>query len=273
MAMSGGYTRVWVNDEAISKQLPEFLDDLTRKQIPFATALALTRVAMRAKARVTRTIPHVFDRPRPFTRNSVFMKAAKKRDLAATVWLKDSVAKGTPASQYLWAQIYGGQRNVKRFERRLSFRGLLPANSRLIPTQHTPLDNYGNIKGSFLTRLLSAFDVLERGQGETENTKKRRRRTSRDRGFFIPRRGSKGLNQLTVYQRFTFGFGNAVKPVLTVARGSVNYKVRFPIHRIAEHRTGQHFATAFGPALKHAVATAGAKTQRRFESNPVAKKG
>jgi hypothetical protein len=60
-----------------------------RKQVPFATAQALTAVARKVQAAEQKAIEETFDNPNPFTRNAVGIKPARKNNLTATVFVKD----------------------------------------------------------------------------------------------------------------------------------------------------------------------------------------
>jgi len=79
-----------------------------KRQIPFATAIAITQITKQVKEDEEKEIVRVFDRPTRFTRNSIFMQRATKMDLTAQVWLKDLAS---PRFQhYLEPQIDGGSR-------------------------------------------------------------------------------------------------------------------------------------------------------------------
>src|SRR5262245_39031822 len=108
------------------KQLTQGLTQVQREQVPFATALALTRTAQVMQAAQITEMQRVFDRPTPFTLNALFVSPATKRRLEASVYFKDFAPKGTPAGKYLRPQIMGGGRNLKRMERLLQGKGLLP---------------------------------------------------------------------------------------------------------------------------------------------------
>jgi hypothetical protein len=64
--------------------------DAQQRQMPFAVALALTRTAQDVKRAEQAEMRGVFDRPTPFTLNSLFTKPATKQSLEARVWVKDT---------------------------------------------------------------------------------------------------------------------------------------------------------------------------------------
>lgn len=69
-------------------KLTSHLRDIEQRQIPFATATALTAVAKHAQASITAQLPSIFDRPTPFTMRAIGMTPARKSDLTATVLVR-----------------------------------------------------------------------------------------------------------------------------------------------------------------------------------------
>jgi hypothetical protein len=160
------------------------------EQIPFATALALTKAAQIARDKLSEMTTTVFDRPTPYTRNAFYVRPATKKNLVASVGIKDFAPKGTPAAKYLRSQIEGGDgRNTKRMERALQSKGLMPQGSYAVPGAQAPLDAYGNVPASFIVRMLSDLQAFGE-QGYSANRKGDRRGAKRSNYFFVPRRGS-----------------------------------------------------------------------------------
>jgi hypothetical protein len=115
------------------KAIERTLSDLAYKQMPFATALALTGLAKIVQAGEQDAMTTVFDRPTPFTVNSVGVRAARKDNLQALVYVKDI------AAAYLEPYETGGTN-------KLNSRALLkPVNA--------PLNQYGNLSKSKLAQL------------------------------------------------------------------------------------------------------------------------
>ncbi|EHL97720.1 hypothetical protein HMPREF9946_04003 [Acetobacteraceae bacterium AT-5844] len=84
------------------------LDDLAKKQVPFAAAQALNETAQMAQISVRRQLPSIFDRPTPFTMNAIGIQRATKGRLEARVFVKDKQA------EYLKVQEDGGTRIPKK---------------------------------------------------------------------------------------------------------------------------------------------------------------
>lgn len=122
------------------KRIERTLSDLAYKQMPFATAKALTALAKIVQVGEQQAIGSVFDRPTPFTVNSVGVRAARKDNLEALVFVKDI------AAAYLAPYEFGGSN-------KLNSRALLmPVN--------TPLNQYGNLAKTKLAQLKAKGNVF-----------------------------------------------------------------------------------------------------------------
>lgn len=84
------------------------LDDLAKRQVPFAAARALNDTAQVAANAVRKEMPRIFDRPTPFTKNAIGVERATKQRLQARVFVKDRQA------EYLEVQEIGGTRQPKK---------------------------------------------------------------------------------------------------------------------------------------------------------------
>lgn len=82
-----------INVSADVSRLTAHLRSIEQKQIPFATAQALTAVAKHAQASVTVQLPSIFDRPTPFTMRAIASTSARKSDLTATVFVRPMQAR------------------------------------------------------------------------------------------------------------------------------------------------------------------------------------
>ncbi len=218
-------------------------------QLPFATALALTRTAQRTQAHLASRLPQVFDRPTPYTLNSLYVRPATKTRLVSSVYIKDEAPKGTPAERYLRPEIEGGQRNLKRMELALQSAGLMPVGWRAVPGAQAPLDAYGNVPASFIVRMLSDLQALGE-QGYTANRRRARKGARRDNYFFVPPKGSK--LKPGVYWHMP---GRLVGVVFVFVRAA-NYQPRFDFYGEGQRYADQAFKQEFLSAWQQALATA-----------------
>lgn len=115
------------------KALEKSLNTLANKQLPFATARAVTVMAKRVRDEERSALSSVFDRPTPFTTNSVGSTSANKSSLTATVYVRDI------AVAYLEPYEFGGNNKL---------------NSRaLLKPIHAKTNQYGNLPKTLLKRL------------------------------------------------------------------------------------------------------------------------
>lgn len=239
-------------DKLVSK-----LENVRRDQLPFATAKAITATAQIAKQRLVEEMPKAFDRPTPYSLNSLFLRPATKASLSALIWLKDDAGKGTPAAKYLLPQIAGGQRRPKRFERALQMRGLLPPGRYALPGSAAKMDAYGNMNRGQIVQILSALGAAETRSGFLANrtAASKKRKGGKRPEFFV---GSPGNGKLPmgVWQRFTFGHGSAIKPVLIFPTKTPHYTQRYRFQEIADLVVKTEFASQFSAAYQQAIATA-----------------
>jgi hypothetical protein len=194
----------------------------------------------------------VFRSPTPYTLSSVRMKPATSATLAATVELKDDATKATPATRFLAPQIQGGPRGQKRFERALQAVGAMPAGYRAVPGQAARIDAYGNMSRGQIVQILSYFKAFPemgyKANMTAQGRAKLARSTNRRQGFvyFVGRPGDR--LPLGIYQRFSFGAGSAVKPVLLFVRSAV-YQERFDFAYVVQTTVEKGFQAEFTKAV------------------------
>jgi hypothetical protein len=247
-----------------TKQAERMLSDMQRKQIPFATAYALTQSAKKAQGEVEKAIGRVFDRPTPFTRQAVRIRPATKARLQSEVKLKDEAVKGNPAVRWLIAQITGGSRATKGFERLLQRAGVMPYGWYAVPTKYAPYDQYGNVPASVITKLLSQLQA-SRDPGTRETAKAKRSRNSmrsrvkrRLSRYFVVFPGSGQNSHLTpgIWERVAFGFGSSIRPVFVYTSNAPTYKRRLMFDRIVLDTANRQLPIQFDEGMRIAMSTA-----------------
>lgn len=225
------------------------------EQIPFATALALTRLAQRVKQGELDVMERRFERPTRFTMNSLFVKPAKKSDSqpTATAWFRDFAPKGTPAGTYLQPQVHGGRRNKKRFEKALIHVGAMRPDEWALPGAGARRDVYGNVARGQVTQVLSALRAFGQ-QGYTANAtnSRRSRRKGNARKYFAGEVGG----ERGVWQRINSAFGEGVKPIFLFSSDDPGYRPRLPMTKIAENIIKANYSREFAAVIELALATA-----------------
>ena len=240
------------------RQARRYFEAVAKNQLPFALAKAITTTGKAIKEEEYKTMRRVFDRPTPYTMNSLFLKSATKARLEAKVWLKYDTFKGTPAEKYLFPQIAGGGRRHKRFENALIAAGVMPGGFFAVPARGADLDGYGNMRRGQIVQILAYFRAFpEAGYKANMDAKGRRRlakTTQRKLGirYFAlgKRRGKLGPG---VYMVFTGS--RQVRKVITFAR-SVGYSKRFPYYEVADRVIGTQFKQNIDDAIEHALQSA-----------------
>lgn len=240
--------------KGVQKELKEFAN-----QIPFATSLAINRTAQKVKRAQEKEIKDVFDRPTPFTQNSLFIKTSNKVNLTASVKLKDQSFKGNPASKYLQVEIGGGERRLKRYEVALRSAGVLPDGYFTVPGDAANMDQYGNIARSQIVQILSYFRA-NRDVGATSNSTDKTRAkigksTNKRYGvsYFVGKVGDK--QTFGIWQKVNSNFGKAIRPVLIFVQ-SARYEAIYDFKFVAETVIKREYDNEFDKALKDAVRTA-----------------
>lgn len=228
-------------------QVVRQLDARFARQVPFATAKALTATAKLAQVNLRLEMGKVFDRPTPFTLNSTYVRPATKANLAALVKLKDEAFKGTPAARYLAPQITGGDRVLKRFERALVAIGALQPGWFAVPGQGARLNSYGNMSVGQVTQILS---YLRANPDAMQNrTPRSGKRSVKRAGYFVGRPGNAPIG---VWQRTQSG---GVRPVLIFVKGAT-YAKRFDFEAVVRQTAERELLPQFRRALASAIASA-----------------
>lgn len=124
------------------KKLERSLSDFAYKQLPFATAQGLTATGRVVQGAEKHALPSIFDRPTPFTSNSIGVIPARKDNLQAEVFVKDITA------AYLAPYEFGGKN--KGLGNRDVF--LRPAN--------VALNQYGNLARNKVAQLKAKTNVF-----------------------------------------------------------------------------------------------------------------
>lgn len=244
------------NVDQILREMATIAND----QVPFATALALTRTAKLAEEAEVKEIKDVFDRPTPFAQNSVYTKTATKRDLVAYVAIKSDAGKGTPAEKFLSAEIKGGSRVAKRFEVALQAVGAMPPGYRAMPGSAAKLDGYGNMSRGQIVQILSYFKAFPEQGHHANITDKRRTKLARGTKskvgfeFFAVKPGETGHLLPGIYQRFKFGHGSSIKPIIIFVDGAL-YHAIFDFGYVAASTTAKQFPQQLRIAFADAIRT------------------
>ncbi len=228
------------------RDVSRYFDEVQKKQLPYATVLAMTKTAQDVKEEEITVMKRVFNNPTPYALNALRVVPAKKKTMIASVEFKDFAGKGTPAKRFLNPEVHGGARSLKSHERQLApyMRGYVAA----VPAKGLSLNKYGNVPGPTIKRILSHLKVSTDPTQNITNSKrsKGKRKASQ---YFAAKNGS-GL-RAGVYERK----GKKIKPVLIFTRAP-RYAKRFPFYETGERVVAARFGINFEIAFQKAMATA-----------------
>lgn len=186
-------------DDAVAMIASQF-----ENQIPFATALALTRTAKDVQRELVATMGTFIDRPTPFTLNSIGTTMATKASLTSTVYIKDIQAK------YLAWQIAGGTE--------------FPAHRAIVVPVDFPRDQYGNMAPHAVAQLLRRRDCFSGVVNGTAGIWQRNGRrlllliAYEPKARYTPRWDFVGIAQRVVAARVLPNFNDALSSAIATAR-------------------------------------------------------
>lgn len=158
----------------VAKKLGE-LSARVHKQATYAAMRALNQAGYDSKQETENKIGQVFDRPTPWIRKSVRYTKAKRDKLEVKVdfdrWGNKS---GVTAENVLRAEVHGGTRKGKKFERALIAVGAMPPGHVAVPGQGVRLDAYGNVPSKTIVEILSYFRAFPEAGYRANSTAKTR---------------------------------------------------------------------------------------------------
>lgn len=167
-----------INTEGVS----QLLRDMAGPKARGAYAKALNDTGFHVRKTMQEGMRKRFDRVTPYMERSPRVVRATPDKLEVSIEPTYMGGKGVDPQKILQAQSFGGKRRDKRSEAALRRVGLLPAGYQTViprdPYQGSE-DAYGNLKGSFLVRIISYFQAFGE-QGYRANMTDRRKRNLRN---------------------------------------------------------------------------------------------
>lgn len=222
------------------------LDDVQKRQIPYALSRALNDTAKDIVEAERVHMGSVFDRPTRWTLNAFYVKRSSKTKLVATVERKSAVGRRF----YLEVQAEGGTRPKTGLERAMTYRLKYAGDIQAVtPASGMRMTAAGNMSPAMVQRVMSAVQVqLDAAQNTTRSS--RRRAKSRAQ-YFVPRPGSK-LSPGVWERRGK----RTLRKVMHFTSAAPRYQVRFRFDEVARDSALQTFDAHFYRWLQQALATA-----------------
>jgi len=235
-----------------SAKLQQGLKQLSNGEMAGAIAEGLTRLAGGARLQVVDRMKEVFDNPSRFTLNGFYTKPAKADDLTAWVATRDYAPNGTPAIRYLGPQIYGGPRDMTKFEK--AMRGITEGQY-IIPADGAPKTATGDLQRGFVTQILSRLGLMRDSTANmSPSTRKRLARQGKiakgqKSEFYVARERGNG-RPIGLYR--VAGSGK-VEPVLWFVAKQPIYEIRLPVEQIVEDTVARRYDRIMTSALRKAL--------------------
>lgn len=238
-----------------AKQFKRSLTELEKRQLPFATALALTMTAKDVQKNTVKRLQRVLDRPTRFTLNAFRVLPATKRNLVAKVGFREFTQTSAGFRSYLEPLEYGGKRPPKRFEKRLRAIGVMRSDEYAVPAKGFRLNRYGNIPASRFVQILSQLQAFNDAGYDANETETSRKRAGKGRArYFAVRSGSNRKTNLPpgIYERRAKG---KVKGVMMFVR-QPTYRAVLGFHDGARKTVRARLPINFRTAMDRALRTA-----------------
>lgn len=245
----------------IKSNFQEIIDALdgASAQIPYASMLAINKTAEQVRSELKTEMVKVFDRPTPWTLNSLRILYATKSNLVANMAFKDRP--GTESTRsVLQPNVFSGRRHFKSMEAKLLNMGVLAPGWNAVPGANATIDAYGNMSQSQITQILNVLGEATASSGRTIDrlAKGNKKRNIYGFAYFVnpvQNAGTPGRHLAPgVYRRVITGFGTSLKPVLIFVKGA-NYKSKLDFFGISQRVIQRDMQDNFRASLESAIAT------------------
>ncbi len=194
-----------ISFESNIREWTRYVGTSLKRQVPFATAKALTETARGdVKPAIERRMHVAFENPTPFTLRGVAYRSGNKRNLIATVFIKDVQA------GYLQLEEIVGTRR--------------PKAKAIVIAVGQRVNKYGNMPRGAVQKLLAKQDVFSGRIGNVAGIWKRTKRGPKlmaryvERAQYRPRFQFNRTAQAIAMRRFPNNFVRAFDQAIRTAR-------------------------------------------------------
>ena len=232
------------------EELVASIGDVDKKHIPYAVRLAVNRVAELSIPTIKTNMNVVFDRPSPWTLNSLRVKYATSAKPVAVVQHKDVSGRGTSPSKYLRPNIEGSTRTKKASEQQWSNKVGQPIW--WTPSKNIDLDPYGNVPAATIRKLLEGTRA-ELGSAGKKKQRFKKGALSTGR-YFIRKPSDKSSKKPGVYEQTVWG---AIRPLIFFHVGlTPQYNKTYDMEAIVQRVSDAEYGKQFLIAMEYAISTA-----------------
>lgn len=235
------------------KEVTKGLDSWAKRQVPFATARALTRTGQDAAKELKSVFGDVFSGVSPFVANSPFSTVATKARPEVTVGVRDQNKGRASPADYVKEHFAGGPRGNKPMEKAMHALGAMPAGWLAVPGSGLKLDRNGNPNRKQVVEILGA---LKAGMRVFSGRGKR----MQDVAYFVrPAQGATApqVRHLRpgIYRRTGAGKNARLVQMFAFVR-QADYSKVIDLPRLARSVVARRFNAHFADELAKAMATA-----------------
>lgn len=212
------------------------------KQVNYASAVALTKTAVKLRAALPAALDKQLDRPTSFTKRGTYLARAERTKLVAEVGFKEI------QSKYLRLQVDGGTET--------------PGDAGIKLPGNIKLNSFGNVPRGLIKQLKEAADngTLAPAIARRINVKGGRRKGAAPVQLFYGVPAGKGWEgaPMGIWRRIPGVAGSPGKliPVIVFSDKPVKYTKKLDLVMLANTVVNEHFETEFLTALSQAMATA-----------------
>ncbi|MBV5305582.1 MAG: hypothetical protein J0652_02690 [Desulfobulbaceae bacterium] len=178
---------ITVDDKAVKQMIADLPNKASR-----AAERAIDATVREIKKEVITTMKSVFDRPTPFTLNSLQLTLTQNHNMMAKVWFKDPARMH---QHYLVPQVDGGLRRSKGLELALGMQ-FTPADE----LGFAKMDQYGNVKSGQVKQIMSRLGALTKSAGSSGNATTKSLKGGKERDYVLIRNRKTNLAP-GIYQR------------------------------------------------------------------------
>ena len=212
------------------EKLQKGISELHKRQIPFASSLAINRLLFATQQNLRSGVDRwVHGGAVPFTKTGIQYEKSSKKNLAGFVFTADN-------RPYMKTMIYGGIRKPLKNNKNL----IVPAYDKGYAT--TKLNKRGNIPRGTVKRLMS------RSSKQFAGPRKKQPKTD----YFVGRPKGQENRPRGLYSIKGKG---APKLVIAMQDKQKHYKTIWPANKIALKYAKMNFNPIFGKALSQAIAS------------------
>lgn len=216
-----------------------------KQNTPSAQATALNRTGQYAQKKEEDETRRAFNAPTSYTQRAFFIQFANRNNLLTRVAVKNQTGGRLSPDHWLFAQVEGGARTQKAFERSLSSMGFLASGEAAVPTRNATLDAYGNVPGGAIRSMLAQ---LRRQTGGT--TPSKGRRISKTAIYFaVPSGQQSGNLGPGIYQRT----GRGIKQIMVFTKSMPQYSKRFDFYGVGRQAAQERFPIEMRLAMKQVI--------------------